>query len=99
MRNGTAIGKNTDSQEARRNKDSEFTSHLGEETNIYRTTIGEIWHGTKGMEAEGFQDIVQFYLRTPQQNRNDGEPFIWKPKKKSRHAFGFSFTICSLQRL
>lgn len=35
VRNRTAIGKTQISQEARRNKDAEFTSYLGEESNIY----------------------------------------------------------------
>lgn len=43
--------------------------HLGEQSNIYRTTTGEIWHRTKGTEAEGFQDIIQYNSLNPQ-NRN-----------------------------
>lgn len=31
--------ENTDSQEARHNKDSEFTSYLREESNIYETVV------------------------------------------------------------
>lgn len=40
--------ENTDPQKARQNKDSEFTSYLGEETNSYLTTVGQIWHRTEG---------------------------------------------------
>lgn len=46
--------ENTDSQKVRHYKDSECTRYAGEETNVYGTNNGEIWHRTKGVEPEGF---------------------------------------------
>lgn len=46
--------RKTHSQEARHNKESEFASYLGEETNSHWTTVGEIWHRTKGRGGRGF---------------------------------------------
>lgn len=60
--------ENTHSQKVRHYKDWEFTSYVGEETNIYWTTNGEIWHRTKGMEPEGFQDVIQ-HIFAPTQKK------------------------------
>lgn len=71
MRTRTAI-VNTDSQEARHNKDSEFTSDLGEGTNIFTERL-LAKYGTEsrggGMATEGFLDISRLHFAHTQKEK------------------------------